>query len=105
MKNLAINAIEEVWEVAEETIIGTYKTTYGKGINEAFADIAENEGYLYIDACEAYRHYMRNIQEETDLGSYIGFTAEDVRKDFAEWYEKSEMFSEITLADLKEFME
>ncbi|QIB68281.1 hypothetical protein Ami103574_02660 [Aminipila butyrica] len=98
-----IISVEEVWEVAEEAINDTYKKAYGKGIQEAFTDIAESKGRDYATGCQAYRSYMDQIRDDSSLEDFAGMSKEKVYNEFKDWYESSDMFSEMTFSDLEDY--
>lgn len=95
--------IDEIWNIAEEALNDVYEKKFGKDIKEALSDIAEGNCRSYADGCQAYRRYLEQIKGDSKLDDFTDCTRKEIYKEFSDWYKSSDMFSEMTFSDLKDY--
>jgi hypothetical protein len=95
--------VKEVWDVAERAIDDMYKKIYGKDLNTAFADLAEEAGCLYVDACQARTAYIAQVLEDSELETYTSSTEKEIYDSFAGWYPTSNVCGQMTMKDFEDY--
>lgn len=95
--------LEEIWEIAEEAINDTYKKMHGKDVKDSFEELAKKAGRDYAAACDAYRHYMHSIRENSHMDDLQVSSSEEIYKDWSEWFKDDTYSEELTLEDFNDF--